>query len=634
MSNLKSFLKSKSGVKNDVKGKNKELDKEKSKSKSLKLIEDDYSDSDGSENRHSENYKSDVESQTESIDEERMTLGQINKYAEKQRKKQENETKSFLCRKRLLYQPIKYNVEKKELFNPFCPSLEELNEFLIHCKIQTLSLDELLIPPTDDSETKSFNIDEWMKSNKIEKRTINTEEICTYRKNKIMKNEIEIYPKYDLSKEKEVNKICKLFNNQKMQDNYDKLQTIKYSNILSCEQKEFLNELFQEMGNIDIQNISIEKDKEGKDNKLELVLDLDNTCIYSYLYDKSALYAKDNQKKFHKKKAKIISFQYKDFVLYNALILREGLEEFLKYVQPLCNFHISTLGTKNYGKEIANILKDSFGIEFKGFKGKIEENECTKYISDLYIKKENTIIIDDNAKVWEKDTENIIISKFFFDEECAMIKRENKKNIEDKFDEINAFLNSYNFIFYNSIIEKNNDIDWKVQSIKGVKTPFYQFNKSGDYNYNKCYTAEYLNTKNLQFIYLKNVLKEIYLLKFVYDIDIPLAIKMIRISTLVNMKFDLRFLSNEERTILSSIIKACGGIIFEGEYVHDNEKIYLVVSKRIYELNIRRKEMKADLENYPYYILINEKFILDTFYLCSNLTAQIGEPEYTYEIKN
>ena len=637
MSHLKSFLKSKSGVQKKIEKKKEEEEKEKQKSKSLKLIEDDYSDSDSSDSKDSKNKKSDVESLSESMDEERMTLGHINKYAEISRKKKEEkekETKSFLNRTRLLYEPIKYILEKKELYNTFCPSPEELNEFLIHCKIQTLSLDEILMSQNDDTDYKTFNIDEWMKSNKIEQRTINAEELYTYNKNRKVRKEIEINQKYVQPQEKQTNPIHKHFDNPKIQDNYDRLQEIKYSKILSWEQKAFLNDLFQEMGNTDIKSITIEKDREGKDNKLELVLDLDNTCIYSYLYDKNALYVQDNQKKFHKKKAKIISFQYKDFVLYNVLILREGLEEFLKYVLPICNFHISTLGTKNYGKEIANIFKDSFGIEFKGFKGKLDENECTKYISDLYIKKEKTVIIDDNANVWEKDSENIIISKFFFDEECSMIKREKPKEIEDKIDEINAFLNSYNYIFYNNIIEKNNDIDWKIQTIKGIKTPFYQFNQSDDYNYNKCFTAEYLNSKNFQFIYLKNIIKEIYLLKFIYDVEIPLAIKMIRMSTLANMKFDVRFLSNEERNILSSIIKVCGGIIFEGEYVHDNEKIYLVASKRIYELDIKRKEIKTDLKRYPYYILLNEKFILDTFYLCSDLRTQTNDPEYTYEINS
>ena len=638
MSTFKSFLRSKNDSKNKMECQNEDSDKEKHKSKSAKLeIKEEDSESEDSDSENSKKIKSDVESLSESIDEERITLGQINKIVDKsRRKREENNLKSLLNKKRHLhYEPIKFSEKKGQLLDLFCPSIEELNEFFIHCKIQTLSLDDLSIPTENDSDSKSFDICEWMKTNKIDKKTINPEELSVYKNNnKNIKKEIEISPNYEKIKEEKVHHVCKHFNNKKMQDIYDKLQTVVYSKILSCEQKEFLNELFEEMKNIEINTIKIEKDNEGKEKKLELVLDLDNTCIYSYLYDKNALYVQENQKKFRQKNAKIISFQFNNFVLYNVLILREGLGEFLKYVQPICNFHISTLGTKNYGKEIENILKDSFGIEFIGFKGKLRENETTKYISDLYIKKEKTLIFDDNVKAWEKDSENIIISKYFFDEECAMLKRGKPKENEDKIDEINNFLKSYNYIFYNIIIENNKEIDWKIQKIKGIKTPFYQFSQSDDYNYNKCFTSEYLNSKNYQFIYMKDVVKEIYLLKFVYDIEIPLAIKMIRISTLNNMKFDTRFLSNEERIILSSMIKACGGIIFEDEYVQTNEKVYLVVSKRIYDLDIKRREIKSDLEKYPYYVLINEKYILDTFYLCTNLKSQINDPEYTYIIDN
>ena len=41
--------------------------------------------------------------------------------------------------------------------------------------------------------------------------------------------------------------------------------------------------------------------------------------------------------------------------LYTALIIRKGLKEFLNYVSPLCNFHISTLGAASYGNEVKDV---------------------------------------------------------------------------------------------------------------------------------------------------------------------------------------------------------------------------------------------------------------------------------------
>ena len=43
------------------------------------------------------------------------------------------------------------------------------------------------------------------------------------------------------------------------------------------------------MKNIDIKDIKIGKNKKVKDNKLELVLDLDNTCTFSFLSNQDFL---------------------------------------------------------------------------------------------------------------------------------------------------------------------------------------------------------------------------------------------------------------------------------------------------------------------------------------------------------
>ena len=108
-------------------------------------------------------------------------------------------------------------------------------------------------------------------------------------------------------------------------------------------------------------------------------------------------------------------------------------------------------------------------------------------------------------------------------------------NIEnnDKVNEIELFIKSYRTMCYNKIKEtsKNNvnfDYDWKVQNIIEYQNiPFYQFSSNKDSNDNKCFTAEYLTSSKFQFLYMKDVIKVIYCLKFIFDIDIRLAIKLI-----------------------------------------------------------------------------------------------------------
>ena len=635
-----------------------EDDKYKSKIISLHEYEDDDEESEISEiisdNKNSE------DSDSESIDEERITLGQIEKITRKERNNNINiEGKSkFLNKKSFLnHEPIIYDEKKGKILESFCGTPEELNIFLVNCQPQKLSYEDFSPSFINNSNSISFDPNLWMQANKIKQRIINIEDLSIYCQNKIPKknyiknnfkninikkekikeekNEnIEIKDNINIEKIEKLKKLCSIDKkNIKLYKNYVELHKIISCKILSIEQKNWLNNLFNEINNIDIKDIIIEKDKNGKDNKLEIVFDLDNTCIFSFLSNSDVLLVQSKKNIFPQKEVKLISFHYNNKVLYSALIIRKGLKEFIKYIQPLCNFHISTLGAENYGKEILNILSDYFQIKFINYKGRLYDNELIKNISDLYIEKGKTIIFDDNIKAWDNgkgDYENVIISKYFFDEECVMINTIDKNIQNDPIYNIDLFLNSYRIFFYNKF-KDNNNIDWKDQQfMEHPNVPFYQFKSNNDYNYNKCFTAEYLNSEKLQFIYMKNVVKQLYILRFIYDIDISLGIKLIRISILNNMKFDLKYLTFDQKAILTEIVRICGGIIYENNYKVNNERIYLVASKRLYNLKEKKEEIKNDLEKYPYYFLINEKFILDSYYFMTNLKDFINDPEYTF----
>ena len=596
------------------------------------------------ESKNNSDDEDDSKEEEYSLDEERISLQQIEKIIQK-RKFKENR-KSLLAKKikRDNMGVITYNEKEGKIEQAFCSSLEELNEFLVHCQIRRISFEEF--SPSFINNSIPFDPDQWMKSNKISERIINFEDLSIYcqnnieKKEKIPENSINNNNSKSLIKEREQAKEVKvkklnpiLLNNKEIMDNYNKLQNIIASSVISIEKKMWVNNLIKEISRMDINQIKVENDEEGKENKLEIVFDLDNTCIFSFCSNADLLYVQQKKNIFPSKQAKMISFYFGNKVLYNVLIIRKGIKEFINYVNPLCNFHISTLGAENYGNEIKEILKEYSGVEFIRYKGRLYENENIKNISDLYINREKTIIFDDNIKVWEnktKDHENVINTKFFFDEECASLSAINqiKKN-DGIFYEIEAFLKSYRTLVYSKIKESKN-IDWKQQFIiEYPKSPFYQFKTYKDYDYNKCFTSEYLSSKRYQFIYMKNVIKVIYCMKFIYDIDIPTSIKLIRNCTLNNLKFDLRYLSYDQKNILIDMVKACGGIIFEKEKEKKDydEKIYLVASKILFEL--KKDEIKKELEENSFYILINEKYILDTYYFMTNLIDEINDPEYT-----
>ena len=629
MSDLKSFLKKENGSQNTDPNRNNGrngLKEEKILSNQLDL-EEDESDS------YSRN-KNESEEESEGLDDERMCLPDIFAYVKRvqeSKKKRENESKnegkkSFLNKKRKLnYEPIKYDAIKGDIHNRFCPSLKELNEFFAKCQITASPLEDSL-PKLKESKSQDFDVEKWMKENNIQNGGINGEELYIYSKGIKIKEEAEILSLYKEPKEKSQVLKNKKFNNPQIKNNYDMLQTVIYSKILSFEQKQFLVELFEEMNKIDINDIEIGKDKKGNNNKLELVLDLDNTCIFTIFYNRDKLLAEVIQNQFRKKEAQLIKFQYNEKTLHSVMIIRNGLLEFVNYVEPLCNFYISTLGAKEYGKAIKNILTSSFGITFLGFKGKECEKQKEKKLGDLSIKKENTVIIDDSVNVWSVDSENVIISKFFYDEEAAVyVKKENLDNSKEKSD----FKKRCNNFYYYSIRNDN----WKSQLIIKTDITFYQYKKGNPDNYNQHFSSEYLYSQKFQFLYLKNVLKQIYLLRFVYELEIPLALKMIRMSTLANMVFFLKLYSSEKMEILKEIIITCGGIIYNNEPVDDkNVKVYLVTSPKICNCDEGREKIRYYLEKYPFFVLINEKFILDSFYLMTNLKAHSNDPEYTCSI--
>ena len=670
--NRKRFLKGnkKDTIKNESQDDGEE---ENYKSKSIDIKKDEGDQNEEADNSGSdESQKKDVESLTDSLDEERWTLGQINDKFDTERRNDEinGVGGNFLRFKRLLrYEPITYEEKKHALTKVFCSSVEELNTFLSHCQIQKYSYEDFSQNLLNNANFIKFNPNDWMKTNDIDQRLINLEDISIYYNRKSQKK-IEKSPYISYKSEKQINikkdkeieitketkkeqglfkegkdcilKINPIFKNKKLNDNYIELRKIIDKKELTIEQKKWLNGFLQEIDHIDINEIKIEKDEKGKDNKLELVFDLDYTCIFSFLINTDSLFVQTKKNFFPQKEAKMISFEYNKKVFYSMLIIRKGLKEFINYIKPLCNFHISTLGAENYGKEIAKILMEEFEINFDRFKGRFYDYESTKKISELYIDKEKTVIIDDNIKLWENinaDNENVIISKFFFDEECAMIN-ENEQNPQTKKEsilyEIDLFLKSYRNFYYNKIVNNRENTDWKIQEIiEYPNSPFYQFKQNNDFNFNKCFTAEYLNSSKFQFNYLKNVIKEIYILKFVYNIETALAIKLIRISTLYNMVFDLKYLTYDQRNVLTDLIKLCGGNIFRrGIMKPNNNIIYLVVSKRLFDLKNKQQEIINDLEEYPYYVLINEKFILDTYYFMANLKDFINDPEYTYYQEN
>ncbi len=195
--------------------------------------------------------------------------------------------------------------------------------------------------------------------------------------------------------------------------------------------------------------------------KINLVLDLDNTIIYTYIFNCET--QQDLIKKFMNKNDKrlLISFDYNGY--YYFVFERSYLDYFIMFISVYFDIYIYTNGQKNYHDIVVNKLKEKypmFQIINSVYKTSYDDSNLKnlenlefvdsngKIIFDYEL---NTIIIDDRKDVWVFDLLNLISIPPFYDIE-----------IED--DDLLFTVDMLNMlnIEYNKIIRKNRKFSIQV----------------------------------------------------------------------------------------------------------------------------------------------------------------------------
>ena len=591
------------------------------------------------DNKEQKEEKSD-DSLSMDIDEERYTLVQIREFLKKKRLKKE---KRSLLPKKQITQNITFDANTKTLRNCFIPDLNQLKEFLDNCVIKEIVEDE----PTSfikEQKLKVFDPQEFMLSNGIFKNSLSVEDLSLVKKKNTQEKIPELLEeKKPLSLkqprmeriESRLTSIYKSGDKEKIREQFNKIRKIMGTDVLTPEQKRWLSDFIKTTSALPLEEIKIQ------DKKFEIVFDLDNTCVFSYLCNGGKPEGLKIKSKYFYKNIRLFEFEYRDNLMYSNLIFRQGLKEFVEYVEDLANFHVSTLAAKNYGETISNMLEELFKIKFKKFSSRIEQTKNKKYLNDLNvdinlnyheISESNTIIFDDSVNVWENESFNVIASKKFYDKDLKMVQFGKKK--ETNKSDLDNFLEPYCPFSYNKIKEDGN-ISWKNQAIVTLlKCPFYSFKNKDTKDYNESFLAEYFDSPKFQFIYMKNVIKVLYCLVFHNDLEISNAIKLVRLNTLNGKKFYLKYLTAEQRNILRDIIHVCGGEEYlppkeNEDFILDlTQKLFLVVSQCEYDR--RKLEIKDELKNRKNFVMINEKFILDSYYFMTDLEDSYTDKEYTY----
>lgn len=165
------------------------------------------------------------------------------------------------------------------------------------------------------------------------------------------------------------------------------------------------------------------------DNKINLVLDLDQTLIDSEIHKFN-----NNYRHKYKLESELLRCNCDDnnFIIHG----RNNLFDFLFFMKDKFNIYIYTNAKENYTEMFIKCVDDFFGGKFfSGFVCRDDDNiyNLTKQLDDLNLRNitiYNTIIIDDRTDIWnEKYHSNIIQIIVFrhehydFDDELNIIKK-------------------------------------------------------------------------------------------------------------------------------------------------------------------------------------------------------------------
>ena len=500
-----------------------------------------------------------------------------------------------------------YSEKDKKFVDSFIPDIEGLNKFLQNCTIIEINKEDIKEEIKNIPKEKIFDPDEFIRNNYQlkEKNSISIEDLFL----ELDKNNNEKSQNLEALNEP-ISKV-RNFNEILQEKNLDK-------------QKKEINDIIN-----NIKQMKIEEIKENELNKLNIVFDLDNTCVYSTFIHPNLII--ELIEKFPQNDFKIIKFEYNQNYIYYAFIIRKGLEEFLNCTKKFCNFYINTLGMEQYGKKIKDKLEAIFKITFKGFKGRVNNSERNKFLYDLSLEQKNTIIFDDKPIVWTKDKGNIIISKFFVDKKITL---NNLRNVNLENNESLLFGDYSPFPFY-----KSSENNWQIQSLRlEKKCPFY------DLKNKKCYSGEYVESDKdeQQFLYMKETVKLVYYLLYKYNIYVPESLKIIRYNIFYNCSFNLNFYkktpqkkqNERDVNILKHIIINCGGIIcdennFKG---YTNYKYYFVSTKDDYKKN--KDEINKQKIGKKNCKVISDEFIINSFFFMTYLGKENNNSKYCLDLND
>jgi len=630
----------------------------------MKYNKEEDDDNSSLKSKNDENIESESDSYPKDL---RKVVEQINQKEEKKNK--------YLNNKRYFEEeenkPEKYNVNTGELASDFLTDKEELYDILN-------STDNIYVSIISEDEMKEkrknnkniFNYNEFKKKNNVKEPILNLEDLLNY----LDKNTQKGQKKEKFMEENKQNEDEQIYNqNNNFNNNYDddyfydinKIddQNINYEENIKNEKlykkiecgkilknsfvkcnKKILNinerkQLKDIINTLDLENNNYGNIKNIEQEKINLILDLDNTIIFSFLDNQKLNREKVNNKinefkNDNNRNEKIyniditINMMGKTIDFFTFFKFRNGTEEFFKKLKPFCNFYVYSNGAKEYVYTIVQQIEKTYDIEIIKFLYRNEFNYNKKNFNDFEIDYSKSIIIDDRIDVWQH---------YFLPKHCqfpSIFLLPSKKYYDNRLLEKSFLIQKNQLKGFHIIVNREND--WRIP-VSYILDDNYFLNKDSI-----PLNLENENDKKFQLIYLSKVIKKIVSLRnfWVYYIEkesnlkSSVLINLIRHTVFSNKIFDTSYLfennlQNKQKNIIKSIIESLGGEVYDSDDIYSNNNIthYLI------GLNLNDSDKKK-LKNIKKFnnslFFVNAKYIFDCYYFLTELNE--NDEEYKINI--
>ena len=310
-----------------------------------------------------------------------------------------------------------------------------------------------------------------------------------------------------------------------------------------------------------------------KRNKVNIILDIDQTLIYSQRVN-------EGENKISNLNETSIDNHYIEFYLENKKYLfhiqvRKGLKQFLSKLSPYCNFYVNTMANPIYIRAVLTLLNQKYNLNLinNGLNNVFITTQNEKKTLPPEITKDgNFLILDDNICAWDKSyLSNIIPVRKFY-----------------------GLFNEKNFYkFTNDAIYQYYLFTNKIYCFNELQRQFYDYNNKLPF----CSEASWSELNQLD--YISDLIIKCYLISKLLNIQIFFAFYNILHNILSGCKI---YYDGEDKSFFQELILLLGG-----NYVFDiNEASHILIKD-----NNIKNEILLKNNNYNF---INIKWLFDTFF--------------------